>query len=156
MSLYFCDNSVWGYSLDGNSLDEWVRRRVRIGIRKQWCKIKSRHDNLVKPGINNRKGWKFANTKKGYRRISNSPILSCTSTNEYLNKLGFISLIKQYPIVYSFWRTAVGQAGLYGDVGESAVFITTPYPDRLPVIDYRCCNKKTFKTLLDNYFLGSP
>ena len=81
-----------------SSLDEWSRRRLRMCIWKQWCKIKTRHDNLVKLGIDNNKAWEFANTRKGYWRISNSPILNRTLTNEYLNKLGFVSLTKRYAL----------------------------------------------------------
>ena len=56
-------------------LDEWLRR-IRMCYWKQWKKIKTKHGNLVKLGIENHKAWEFANTRKGYWRISNSPILS--------------------------------------------------------------------------------
>jgi len=85
-----------------STLDEWIRRRLRMCVWKQWRKIRTRHGHLVRMGINNAKAWEFANTRKGYWRISNSPILKCTFTNEYLSKLGFISLTKRYSIVRSF------------------------------------------------------
>ncbi len=77
-------------------LDEWIRRRLRMCIWKQWRKVKTRHDNLVQLGAENQKAWEFANTRKGYWRISNSPILNCTLTNECLDKLGYLSLTKRY------------------------------------------------------------
>lgn len=80
------------------ALDEWTRRRLRMCIWKQWKKIKTRHDNLTKLGIDNTKAWEFANTRKGYWRISNSPILSRTLTNEHLTKLGLVSLTKRYSL----------------------------------------------------------
>ncbi len=83
------------------NLDEWMRRRLRMCIWKQWKKIRTRHDNLVKLGIDNRKAWEFANTRKGYWRVSNSPILSRTLTNEYLSKLGLVSLTKRYSVARS-------------------------------------------------------
>lgn len=46
--------------------------------------IKTKHNNLVKLGAINWKAWEHANTKKGYWRISNSPILVTTFTNKYL------------------------------------------------------------------------
>src|SRR5450830_1487727 len=46
------------------SLDEWLRRRIRMCYWKQWKKIKTRHDNLVKLGIDKSKAWEFANTRK--------------------------------------------------------------------------------------------
>jgi group II intron reverse transcriptase/maturase len=79
-----------------NTLDEWIRRRLRMCIWKQWRKIKTRHNNLVKLGIEDRQVWQFANTRKGYWRISNSQILKLSLTNEYLAKLGLISLSQRY------------------------------------------------------------
>lgn len=84
------------------SLDEWLRRRVRMCYWKQWKKIKTRHDNLVRlGGIENSKAWEYANTRKGYWRISNSPILKRTFTNEYLKKLGLMSIAERYSLAHS-------------------------------------------------------
>jgi group II intron reverse transcriptase/maturase len=77
-------------------LDEWLRRRIRMCYWKQWKRIKPRHDNLVKLGVENSKAWEFANTRKGYWRISKSPILNCTFTNDRLKKLGLPSLVQRY------------------------------------------------------------
>jgi hypothetical protein len=59
-------------------LDMWIRRRIRMCYWKQWKKIKTKHDNLVKLGMKDNEAWKFANTRKGYWRISNSQILNIT------------------------------------------------------------------------------
>ena len=61
-------------------LDKWIRRRLKACIWKQWKKISTRHRNLVKLGINKYKAWEYANTRKGYWRISKSPILSKSLT----------------------------------------------------------------------------
>ena len=82
------------------SLDEWLRRRIRMCFWKQWKKIKTRHDNLVRLGIENSKAWEFANTRKGYWCIANSPILSTTFTNEYLKNLGFQSIAERYSLAH--------------------------------------------------------
>jgi RNA-directed DNA polymerase len=81
-------------------LDKWLRRRIRMCFWKQWKKIKTRHNNLVRFGIENSKAWEFANTRKGYWRISGSPILKITFTNEYLKKLGFQSIAERYSLVH--------------------------------------------------------
>ena len=47
-------------------LDEWIRRRLRVCYWKQWKKIKTKHDNLIKQGIDDYKAWEFANTRKPY------------------------------------------------------------------------------------------
>jgi group II intron reverse transcriptase/maturase len=82
------------------SLDEWLRRRIRMCYWKQWKKIKTKHDNLVKLGIDNFKAWEFANTRKSYWRIAGSSILQSTFTNEYLKKLGFQSIAERYSLVH--------------------------------------------------------
>ena len=90
-----------------NTLDKWTRRRIRMCYWKQWKKIKTKHDNLVKLGIDNYKAWEFANTRKGYWRISNSPILARTFTNKLFNRLGYLSFTERYAQVTNSWRTAV-------------------------------------------------
>ena len=82
------------------TLDEWLRRRIRMCFWKQWKKIKTRYDNLVKLGAASSKAWEFANTRKSYWRISNSPILASTLTNEYLKKLGLLSIAERYSLVH--------------------------------------------------------
>lgn len=77
-------------------LDEWLRRRIRLCYWKQWKKIKTKHDNLVKLGAIKWKAWEHANTRKGYWRISNSPILATTLTKKYLREQGFITLTERY------------------------------------------------------------
>ncbi|MCR3761931.1 group II intron reverse transcriptase/maturase [Clostridium felsineum] len=81
-------------------LDEWIRRRLRMCLWKQWKKIKTKYDNLRKFGINNSKAWEFANTRKSYWRIANSPILATTLTNSYLEKIGYTSILKRYKQVH--------------------------------------------------------
>lgn len=77
-------------------LDEWLRRRIRMCYWKRWKKIKTRHDNLVKLGIADNKAWEYANTRKGYWRISNSPILATALTNERLKRQGFPTMTERY------------------------------------------------------------
>lgn len=81
-------------------LDSWIRRRLRACIWKQWKKISTKHRNLVKLGINKYKAWEYANTRKGYWRISNSPILSKSLNNKHLESLGFVSLTQTYRMIH--------------------------------------------------------
>ena len=82
------------------NLDGWIRRRLRSCIWKQWKRVKTRFKNLQKLGIPKDKAWEFANTRKGYWRISKSPILTRTITNQRLEKRGFKSLVKRYQAVH--------------------------------------------------------
>jgi hypothetical protein len=81
-------------------IDEWYRRRMRMVIWKQWKKNKSRFRNLIKLGIAKYKAWEFANTRKGYWHIANSPILCTSITNDRLQQAGYIFLSGYYRKVY--------------------------------------------------------
>lgn len=81
-------------------LDKWIRRRLRACIWKQWKRIKTRHTNLKRLGVENHKAWEYANTRKGYWRIAKSPILSTSLNNKYLESLGFVSLTQIYQVVH--------------------------------------------------------
>lgn len=77
-------------------LDQWIRRRLRACIWKTWKRVKTRFQNLMKLGVPRYKAWEFANTRKGFWRISKSPILNKTITNQILINHGFKSLSSQY------------------------------------------------------------
>jgi hypothetical protein len=77
-----------------------IRRRLRACIWKTWKKIKARYKNLMKLGLSKEKAWEFANTRKGCRRVSKSPILTATITNLRLEKKGFKSLVKRHHEVH--------------------------------------------------------
>lgn len=76
--------------------DEWMRRRIRMIYWKQWKKVKTKYRELKSLGIKENKAWEFANTRKGYWRISNSPILSQSLDNQTLKKLGFLYFSEYY------------------------------------------------------------
>jgi RNA-directed DNA polymerase len=78
------------------STDEWLRRKIRAIYWKQWKKIKTRHKMLKHHGINDYKAWEFANTRKGYWRTANSPILKRSLNNKIIASLGFMSMTDYY------------------------------------------------------------
>ena len=82
------------------TLDEWLRRRIRMCFWKQWKKIRTKHDNLVKLGIGKQKAWEYANTRKSYWRSAGSPLLSRTLTKEHLRKIGFITVAERYSLAH--------------------------------------------------------
>ena len=65
------------------------------------------NDNLVRLGINNSKAWEWANSRKGYWRISNSHILHKSLTNEYLASVGYDDILNRYKVLHSNYWTAV-------------------------------------------------
>lgn len=95
-------------------LDTWLRRRLRMCFWKQWKRIKTKHDNLVRLGIASRKAWEHANTRKSYWHTANSYILACTLTNAYFDKAGLVGLSNVY---YDFYLTNRRMPnGTYGGV----------------------------------------
>lgn len=77
-------------------IDEGMRRRLRMCYWKQWKKIGTKHRNLVRLGISEGKAWEYANTRKGYWRTANSPILSQTLSNQYFKGMGLQTLTMVY------------------------------------------------------------
>ena len=77
-------------------LDEWIRRRLRMCIWKGWKKPKTKIRKLISFGVPPSKAYEWGNTRKGYWRIANSPILSRTLTNKYFEILSLKSLSARY------------------------------------------------------------
>jgi group II intron reverse transcriptase/maturase len=78
------------------SIDEWMRRRIRMVYWKQWKKIKTRFGELKRLGVEESKAWEYANTRKGYWRISNSPILSKSLNNKIIKCFGYLFFSDYY------------------------------------------------------------
>jgi group II intron reverse transcriptase/maturase len=79
--------------------DEWLRRRLRMYIWKRWKRVKTRYSMLKKLGFNHRNAIKYANTRKAYWHIANSPILSCTISNNRLRQAGYTFFTDYYKSV---------------------------------------------------------
>ena len=77
------------------SWDEWLRRRFRMYIWKQWKVPKARIRNLMKLGIPKYYAHKWGYTK-GYWRVAGSPVLTRSITNERLAQAGYFSLSDKY------------------------------------------------------------
>ena len=71
------------------SIDEWMRRRIRMVFWKKWKRVRTRWRNLLKLGISYRNAGILANSRKGYWRIAASPILKTALSNLRLEKAGF-------------------------------------------------------------------
>lgn len=82
-------------------LNQWIRRRLRMYLWKQWKEIKARFNNLKLFGIPKDKAWEWANTRKGYWRIADSWILHMSLTNRYLTSIGYDDIAKRYEVSHS-------------------------------------------------------
>ena len=87
-------------------IDEWLRRRIRMCIWKAWKKPKTKVANLIKCGIEKYKSCEWGNTRKGYWRIADSPILKVAINNDSLRKAGYPTLMGSY----LEWHPKIGTA----------------------------------------------
>ena len=76
--------------------DSWIRRRLRMCLWKEWKKPKTKIRNLVKLSVPAWKAYEWGNSRKGYWRISKSPILHRTLGNSYWKSRGLRSLHERY------------------------------------------------------------
>lgn len=76
--------------------NEWLRRRFRMYIWKQWKKPKTKVQNLRKLGVPNQQAYQWGNSRLGYWRITGSPVLTRSITNEKLARAGYCEFPAQY------------------------------------------------------------
>jgi len=77
------------------SMDKWLRSRIRQYIWKSWKKPKTRLKNLMKLGMTRNQARTFSNTRKGYWRTAHSKTLLYTLTNKKLESLGLLNISKK-------------------------------------------------------------
>lgn len=80
-------------------LDGWIRRRLRMCLWKNWKNPKTKTRNLINLGVPKWKAFEWGNSRKGYWRISNSPILHKTLDNSYWSNQGLKSLQTRYEVL---------------------------------------------------------
>ena len=78
------------------NIDSWMRRRIRMIYWKQWKRVRTKFKMLKSLGANKYKAWEYANTRKGYWRISNSPVLSKFLGNNVIKGFGFLFFSEYY------------------------------------------------------------
>ena len=83
------------------SWDEWLRRRFRMYIWKQWKRPKTKVANLRKLGMPDWQAYRNGNTRKGYWAVAGSGILTHTITNKRLALAGYFSILNRYESVHS-------------------------------------------------------
>lgn len=76
--------------------NEWLRRRIRMYIWKQWKLPRTRVANLRKLGMPDWMAYRNGNTRKGYWAIAGSGILTHTITNERLARRGYYDISEAY------------------------------------------------------------
>lgn len=79
-----------------DQLDGWVRNRLRYCIWKAWKRPKRRLRAFLQLGITQDWAIRFAYSRKGGWRLSCSPVMGITVTEERLRQRGYISFKDYY------------------------------------------------------------
>lgn len=79
-------------------LDEWVRRRLRQVLWKQWKTPANRYRNLRARGVSEYWAKRTGGTSKGCWRLSASPPLHQALNNAYWRELGLESFLQRYQL----------------------------------------------------------
>jgi hypothetical protein len=79
--------------------DQWIRRRIRMVIWKQWKRVRARYAMLSKLGIVDWVAWEGANIRKGYWRAARNPIIAKAISAERLKKAGYFNFLDYYESV---------------------------------------------------------
>src|SRR5229473_1976954 len=75
------------------SLESWLRRRLRAVVWKQWKKGRTRFRELRKRGVSKDLAAQTAGSAHGPWRIANSPALSLALPNAYFDSLGLPAMV---------------------------------------------------------------
>ena len=78
------------------SIDQWIRRKLRVIIWKQWKKLSKRYTCLRKLGISHRDAYVTINSRKGYYHIVHTRVLETAISKERLNKRGLVNSLDHY------------------------------------------------------------
>ena len=76
--------------------NEWMRRRMRMYIWKQWKKPRTKVQNLRKLDVPEWQAYQWGNTRLGYWRIAGSAVWNRSVTNERLAQAGYYDFPAQY------------------------------------------------------------
>lgn len=82
------------------TVDGWLRTRIRICIWKQWKTPQRRRWGLRKLGVPEERAYMWSYSRKGYACVASSPIMAHTVTKSILSKKGLLSLADQYASVH--------------------------------------------------------
>ncbi len=77
-------------------LDEWTRRRLRMCLWKQWKLPRTKVKRLIALGVPKGKAYEWGNSRKGYWRISKSPVLHRPLNNRFFESYQLKSLAERY------------------------------------------------------------
>lgn len=93
------------------TIDGWLRRRMRSCQWQQWKKPKTKVRELINLGLRESTARKMGYSRRGSWRCSRTPAIHKALGNDYWKEIGLERLVERYKIYRENWRTAV-----YGSV----------------------------------------
>ena len=78
------------------TLDQWLRRHMRLYYWKQWERPRTRRQKLLKLGIKKSEVHKASRVRKGHWRMSQMSLVRWAMNNDWLEEQGLPSLEKQW------------------------------------------------------------
>lgn len=90
---YFRGTSIVGKL---QSIDGWLRNRLRYCIWHDWKKPERKRKNLIRLGVDQDHAYAWSRTRKGGWAVAQSPILNTTITLKRLKQRGYESLTDVY------------------------------------------------------------
>ena len=77
-------------------LDEWIRRRMRCILWRQWKRTYTRAKNLMKRGIPEERAWKSAINGRGPWWNAGASHMNQAFPKNYFDRLGLVSLLNRH------------------------------------------------------------
>jgi len=87
-------------------LDEWIRRRLRMCLWKQWRMCRTKVRNLLNLGTPRSLAFRTALSRKGYWRLSKTLATHTGMTNEWFDSQGLLRLRYRWDDLAPLRRTA--------------------------------------------------
>jgi len=89
-----------------DTLDQWIRRRLRMCFWKRWRFVRTRVQNLLALGVPRRQAFRHAKSRKGPWHMAKTIASGVGMTNAWLHNQGLVSLKSLWAKLAPLRRTA--------------------------------------------------
>jgi RNA-directed DNA polymerase len=88
-------------------LDQWIRRKLRCILWRQWKRVYTRAKNLIKRGLNEVRAWQSATNGRGPWWNAGASHMNEAFKKSDFDKMGLVSLLDKILVIRNQSRTAV-------------------------------------------------
>jgi len=83
-------------------LDQWIRRKLRCLLWRQWKRVKTRAKNLIKRGLDEERAWEFATNGHDPWWNAGASHMNEAFPKKYFAASGLVALLDQlYKLQYN-------------------------------------------------------